>query len=162
MVVGEYSAVLGAALVLTFLDFLTGYLVSLWEGNACSWKAGRGLIKKSAYFVVILSFYWAGQASGMTVFALYIRDAAATAIVLTEFTSILENLYNAGEGQGNLLPERVLKNVERVIDVRFAEITGREPMYKKLDRIHSQIDDEEQAERLRKVIEKQEKESKGF
>jgi toxin secretion/phage lysis holin len=154
-VFGGYSSILGAALMMAFLDFLTGYVVSAWEGRVCSWKAGRGLIKKAAYFIVIASFYWVGLTTGMEALAIYFRDAAATAIVLTEFTSILENLYNAGDDEGILLPERVLKQLERVIDVRFAEITGREPMYKKLKRIDSQVENEEEIEELKELLEQE-------
>lgn len=137
---GDYSPLLAAAGVLMLLDFSVGFLIAGFiEKNACSWKATIGLAKKAILLMIIIAFYWTGKTTGVEPIAVFFRDSAATAIVITEFTSLLENTYNAGGDDVQLLPDRLVKLAERFVDVRFAEITGREPLYKKVSRIEQEV-----------------------
>lgn len=101
--------------ILVVVDYITGTIASIKEGEWCSSSGFKGIFKKVFIFLMIAICNGIDIATHMV----FIRDACICAYAINEFGSILENIERMGYGK--LLPPvvkqalKILKNKEKTL-----------------------------------------------
>lgn len=114
---GGFDTLLYFLILLVVIDYLTGTIQAVKEGDFKSSVMRWGAVNKAIEFAIIAIFYEIDLTLGMDIF----RNGAIIWFLICEGSSILENCVKLGiplpEGS-----ETILKQLKKTISVNFTEI----------------------------------------
>ena len=117
---GGFDTLLYFLILLVVVDYLTGTIQAIKEGEFKSSVMRWGAVNKAIEFAIIAIFYEIDLTLGMDIF----RNGAIIWFLICECSSILENCVKLGvplpEGS-----ETILKQLKKTISVNFTEMARR-------------------------------------
>ena len=117
---GGFDTLLYFLILLVVVDYLTGTIQAIKEGDFKSSVMRWGAVNKAIEFAIIAIFYEIDLTLGMDIF----RNGAIIWFLICEGSSILENCVKLGvplpEGS-----ETILKQLKKTISVNFTEMARR-------------------------------------
>lgn len=119
-ILGGYDTLLFFLVLLVVIDYITGTIEAIKEGNFKSSVMRWGAVNKVIEFAIVAIFFEIDQTLGVDLF----RNGAIIWFLICEGSSILENCVKLGVP----LPEgsaSILKQLKSTISVNFTEMARR-------------------------------------